>query len=50
MSRGELSDVLMLVTGGSVRMERPGRALTLGPGSYPSAADHARSRHWHRYA
>ncbi len=33
MSRGELSDVLMLVTGGSVRMERPGRTLTLGPGS-----------------
>jgi flavin reductase len=33
MSRGELSDVLMLVISGSVRMERPGRALTLGQGS-----------------
>jgi flavin reductase (DIM6/NTAB) family NADH-FMN oxidoreductase RutF len=33
MSRGETSDTMMLVTAGSVRVERPGRTLTLGPGS-----------------
>jgi flavin reductase (DIM6/NTAB) family NADH-FMN oxidoreductase RutF len=33
MTRGEVSDTLMLVASGSVRMERPGRTLTLGPGS-----------------
>jgi len=33
MRLGEVSDTLMLVTSGSVRVERPGRTLTLGPGS-----------------
>ena len=33
MSRGEVSDTLMLVVSGSVRVERPGRTLTLGPGA-----------------
>ena len=33
MSRGEVSDTLMLVMSGSVRVERPGRTLTLGPGA-----------------
>jgi flavin reductase (DIM6/NTAB) family NADH-FMN oxidoreductase RutF len=33
MTRGEVSDTLMLVTSGTVRMERPGRTMTLGPGS-----------------
>ena len=33
MRRGEASDTLMLVTAGSVSVERPGRRLTLGPGS-----------------
>jgi flavin reductase (DIM6/NTAB) family NADH-FMN oxidoreductase RutF len=33
MRRGERSDELMLVTEGSVHVERPGRTLTLGPGS-----------------
>jgi hypothetical protein len=33
MTRGEVSDTLMLVTAGSVRVERPGRSLTLGPGA-----------------
>jgi flavin reductase (DIM6/NTAB) family NADH-FMN oxidoreductase RutF len=32
MTRGEISDTLILVTAGSVRVERPGRSLTLGPG------------------
>ncbi len=33
MSIGERSDTLMLVTGGSVHVERPGRQLTLGVGT-----------------
>ena len=33
MTRGEVSDTLMLITAGSVRMERPGRTMSLGPGS-----------------
>jgi CRP-like cAMP-binding protein len=33
MERGELSDTMMLVKAGSVRVERPGRALTLGVGT-----------------
>ncbi len=33
MSRGEASDTLMLVTSGSVRVERPGRNLVLGTGA-----------------
>ena len=33
MRRGEVSDTLMLVVSGSVRVERPGRTLTLGPGA-----------------
>jgi flavin reductase (DIM6/NTAB) family NADH-FMN oxidoreductase RutF len=33
MTRGEVSDTLMLVSSGSVRIERPGRTLTLGSGS-----------------
>jgi len=33
MRRGEVSDTLMLVTSGSVRVERPGRTLTLGTGT-----------------
>ncbi len=33
MTRGEVSDTLMLVTAGSVLVERPGRRLTLGSGA-----------------
>ena len=33
MTTGEASDTLMLVTGGSVEIERPGRRLTLGVGA-----------------
>ena len=33
MRHGEVSDTLMLVVSGSVRVERPGRTLTLGPGA-----------------
>jgi flavin reductase (DIM6/NTAB) family NADH-FMN oxidoreductase RutF len=33
MSRGDKGDTLMLVTAGSVLVERPGRRLTLGPGA-----------------
>ncbi len=33
MRRGEISDTLMLVTSGEVRVERPGRKLALGVGS-----------------
>ena len=33
MERGEASDTLMLVTEGSVAVERPGRTLTLGAGA-----------------
>jgi len=33
MERGEVSDTLMLVTAGSVRVERPGRIVTLGTGA-----------------
>ena len=33
MTRGEVSDTLMLITAGSVRMERPGRTMSLGAGS-----------------
>ncbi len=33
MTTGEASDTLMLVTGGSVEVERPGRRLTLGVGA-----------------
>ena len=33
MSIGERSDTMMLVTAGSVRVERPGRQLTLGVGT-----------------
>ena len=33
MRQGEASDTLMLVTSGSVRVERPGRTLTLGIGA-----------------
>jgi len=33
MRRGETSDTMMLVTKGSVRVDRPGRSLTLGSGA-----------------
>jgi flavin reductase (DIM6/NTAB) family NADH-FMN oxidoreductase RutF len=33
MRKGEMSDTLMLVTAGSVLVERPGRTLTLGKGA-----------------
>jgi len=33
MERGEMSDTMMLVAQGSVRVERPGRSLTLGVGA-----------------
>jgi flavin reductase (DIM6/NTAB) family NADH-FMN oxidoreductase RutF len=33
METGETSDVLMLVSSGSVLVQRPGRTLTLGPGA-----------------
>ncbi len=33
MERGEMSDTMMLVAEGSVRVERPGRSLTLGVGA-----------------
>jgi flavin reductase (DIM6/NTAB) family NADH-FMN oxidoreductase RutF len=33
MTRGEVSDTLVLVTSGTVRVERPGRTLTLGAGA-----------------
>ncbi|MCY7302303.1 MAG: flavin reductase [Thermoleophilia bacterium] len=33
MERGEMSDTMMLVVEGSVRVERPGRSLTLGVGA-----------------
>jgi len=33
MTRGEVSDTLMLLTSGSVRVERPGRTMSLGAGN-----------------